>query len=85
MSGFSFNGKHSDHFSLYHIPSAANRMLSMPDFELIESEPSGRDGGYYYGKRYKIREFSLECYFESIDHKTFEDMMQWLSPGTQGE
>lgn len=59
-------------------------MMDIPDFELIESAASWRDGGYYYGKRYKTREFTLECYFESINHETFESMMQWLSPGVQG-
>ena len=58
MNGFSFNGHHSGEFSLYYIPSAANRMLSMLDYEISEGTVTGRDGGYYYGTQAKIREFT---------------------------
>ena len=57
----------------------------MPDFELREGTVTGRHGGYYYGSQVKIREITLECYFEEITIKTFEDMMRWLSRDEGGE
>lgn len=38
----------------------------------MEETVSGRDGGYYYGKQAKPKEFTLPCYFEKIPMRTYE-------------
>lgn len=85
MNGFSFNGKHCSEFGLFFIPSPANRQQSVPDYDIIESTVTGRDGGYYYRSQTKIRDFSLECYFEGISIETFEKMMVWLHQDAYGD
>lgn len=85
MNGFSFNGKHCSEFGLFFIPSPANRQQSVPDYDIIESTVTGREGGYYYRSQTKIRDFSLECYFEGISIETFEKMMVWLHQDTCGD
>lgn len=85
LNGFTFNGKHSSEFGLYYIPSPANRMQNTPDFELREATVTGHHGGYYYGSQAKIREMTLECYFEGITLKTFEDMICWIHSDNKGD
>ena len=60
-------------------------MQNTPDFELRETTVTGRHGGYYYGSQVKIREFTLECYFERITLKTFEDMIRWIHYDNKGD
>lgn len=52
---------------------------------MFEEEVTGRDGGYWYGNRAKIRTFSLKCYFEDITIATRERIRQWLDRKTRGQ
>lgn len=85
MEGFSFNGVHSSSFPCWYIPSESDKMLSTPDYEVLEADVTGRDGGYYYGNRIKTREFSLPCFFEDITLETKERMFQWLDRCANGK
>ena len=85
MTGFTYNGIHSSKFNCYYIPDAADRWFSSPDFEVYEKEVPGRDGGYTYGSRAKIRTISLKMYFEDITIEKRERIRAWLDRETMGE
>lgn len=57
MDGFSFAGIHSSTFGCYYHPDAKARGDGMPEYEVEELTPDGRDGGYYIGARVKPKVF----------------------------
>lgn len=85
MEGFTYNGKHSSIFGCFYIPNETDRWFASPDFEVYESSDAGKDGGYYYGTKAKIRVFTLQCFFEDITEATREAIRRWLDRGTSGE
>lgn len=85
MYGFSYNGKHSSDFHCYFVPNETDRWFASPDFEVYETTDAGKDGGYFYGTRAKIRTFEQRCYFEDITIETREAMRRWLDRSTSGK
>lgn len=57
MDGFKYNGKHCEDFHCYFVPNESDQWFASPDFELYENSDPGRNGGYFYGTRAKIRVF----------------------------
>lgn len=57
MDGFTYNGKHSEIFHCYFVPNETDLWFASPDFEVYENSDAGRNGGYFYGTRAKIRTF----------------------------
>lgn len=85
MSGFTYNGVHSERYNCYHIPNENDRWFSSPDFEVYESEVTGKHGGYGYGDRVKIRRFEMRVFYEDITEETREKIRAWLDRKTSGE
>ncbi len=85
MDGFQYNGVHCSEFNVWYIPDEKARWFSSPGFEVYDTEVSGKDGGYLYGKRTKIRTFTQECFYEDIDQETRENIRNWLSEDGDGE
>ena len=85
MEGFSYNGKHSDDFHCYFIPDASDRWFASPDFQIYEADDTGKDGGYFYGTRAKVRTFTLKCYYEEITLARREALRRWLDRSTSGK
>ena len=79
MNGFSFMGIHSSTFGVYYIPDESSLFDDRSDYEVYDEDVDWHDGGIYYGRKVKPREFSLDCYYEDIPRKTYEKMKQWLS------
>lgn len=84
MEGFTYNGKHSNDFHCYFIPDETDNWFASPDFEVYESGDTGKDGGYFYGTRTKVRSFDLKCYYEDITLAQREALRRWLSKDTVG-
>ena len=85
MDGFRYNGKHSEDFHCYFIPNESDRWFASPNFDVYENSDAGRDGGYYYGSRAKVRSFELRCYYEDITIAQREAIRRWLDRGTFGK
>ena len=56
----------------------------MNDFDTSEVEFDSRDGGYYFGTHIAPRVFELPCFYEDIDNRTKEKLVQWLDPRKSG-
>ena len=85
MDGFTYNGIHSSKLGCYLAQNAADRWFQSPDFENYKEEINGRDGGYYYGNRAKIRSIALDIFFEDITIGTREKIRQWLDRNSAGD
>ena len=85
MSGFSFNGVHSDTYHVEYIPNPDERWFEGPDFELYGKDVSWRRGGYGYGSKVKIRTITLNCWFDQITRKEREDIRRWLGRDKSGK
>lgn len=85
MDGFSYNGVHSSAFNCFYVPPAAGRGGDMEDYDIVDQQVDGRDGGYYVGDRVEARDFTLECYFEDISLNMRERLLNWLHRKTSGE
>lgn len=85
MEGFTFNGIHSSKLGCFYIPDASGRWFASPEFETYDEEVFGRDGGYRYGTRTRIRTISLKMYFEDITIETRERIRQWLDRKVCGD
>lgn len=57
MEGFTYNGGRSDFYHCYFIPNESDLWFASPDFEVYENTDPGRNGGYFYGTRAKVRTF----------------------------
>lgn len=84
MRGFTYNGIHSSKYNCYHTPNADDRWRESPVFEVYNEEVTGRDGGYCYGYRTKIRTISLKVFYEDITIETRERIRAWLDRKTSG-
>lgn len=84
MNTFSYCGINSSTFGCYYVPDENARFDDRADYEVYDEEHDWRDGGVYYGNRVKKRQFALTCYYEQIDRKTRQRMMDWLGRNTEG-
>lgn len=82
--GFTFAGKSSVEMGLHYIPGRDDMFPSHPAFTVIDDDVTGRDGGYYYGSKVKIREFELPCYYEEIHIEELEAILRWVGRGAKG-
>lgn len=85
MNGFTYNGIHSSLFNCYYIPNQTDRWFASPEFTVYEKDVLGRDGGYYYGNKAKIRTLSLKVFFEDITVEMREQIRAWLNKDVMGE
>ena len=85
MEGFWYNGKHSDDFHCYFIPDENDRWFASPDFEVYETTDTGKDGGYFYGTKAKVRAFTLKCFYEDATIQQREALRRWLDRNTSGQ
>lgn len=85
MEGFQYNGIHCSEYNVWYVPDASDRWFASPEFETYEGEVSKKAGGYWYGRRTKIRSFKLKCYYEDIDLETREDIRNWLEADEEAE
>lgn len=85
MEGFWYNGKHSDDFHCYFIPDENDRWFASPDFEVYETTDTGKDGGYFYGTKAKVRAFTLKCFYEDATIQQREALRRWLDRDTSGQ
>lgn len=81
---FSFNGVSCTEMGLTYIPSRKNVTPNLAKVDIIDSEPTYRHGGYYFGYHTKPKEFQIECFAEEIDRAKLEEILVWLRPGNQG-
>lgn len=85
ISGFSFLGIHSSKYNLNYIPDETALFDDRADYEIYDEEIPWRDGGVYYGRRTKARAFQLDCFFEDIPRRDYEQMKRWLSAEQEGK
>lgn len=85
MDGFTYNGVRCDEMNVWYVPDAEDNWFASPDFSVEEEEVNGRNGGYYYGNRVKIRTFSLKCFYEDVTLKERERIRAWLDRKTSGD
>ena len=85
MQGFKYNGIHSSDLGVYYIPDASARGDFFADYEIVDMDRAGRDGGEYYYTRVKTRVRNLDCYYEQITFETREKILRWLDRRTSGE
>lgn len=83
-SGFSFRGTHSSRFGVYYIPDYSKMFDDRAEVSVYDNDIDWRDGGIYYGKRAKPRVFELDCFYEDLDARTYNQMKQWLDAGSEG-
>ena len=83
-SGFSFAGKHCSEFGLRYIPDRNDRFPSVPDFSMIDTEVTGRAGGYVYGTKVSARTFDLDCFYEDLSIEQVENIIRWISREQKG-
>lgn len=84
LSGFTYNGIHSEDLGLYYLPTEEDRWFPDPEFEVYSSDIEWRHGGVYYDSKATIREFTLNCFFENIDIAKRQAIKAWLKRGTVG-
>ena len=82
---FSFNGVSCTEMGLTYVPSRKNVTPNLTDITVVDATPTYRHGGYYFGYQVKPKEFILECFAEEINRQKYEDILLWLTPGTEGE
>ena len=83
--GFTFKGIHSSAFGVTYIPDESASFEDKADFEVYDEDINWRSGGVYYGYKVKAREFELDCYYEDITRRTYEEMRQWLDVKQTGK
>jgi len=84
MSGFTYNGVHSDDMMVWFAPGADFRWFGDPEYENYEIDVPWHHGGHFYGSKVKIRTFVLKCYFEEITQAQREAIRRWLRRDTKG-
>lgn len=84
LNGFTYNGIHSETLGCWYIPDASDNWRASPEYEVMDQDVVGRNGGYYYGNRVKSRVFTLKMYFEDITAETRERIRAWLDRKTSG-
>lgn len=77
-SGFTFKGIHSSRFGVYYIPDNSKMFDDRADVDVYDDDIDWRTGGIYYGKKTKPRIFELDCFYEDLDDRTYNQMKQWL-------
>ena len=83
--GFSFMGLHSSLFGVYYVPDSSSMFDDGTDMTVYDEDAEWQDGGIYYGKKMKQREFELSCFYEDLDEKGYQKMRQWLDTGNSGK
>lgn len=83
-SGFTFKGIHSSRFGVYYIPDYSKMFDDRAEVSVYDNDIDWRDGGVYYGKRTKPRVFELDCFYEDLDERTYNQMKQWLEADGKG-
>jgi phage-related protein len=84
MGGFTYNNIHSSTYHVEYIPDADDRWFQGADFDIYETNVAWKHGGYYYGNKAKIREFTMKCWFDQITKKQREQIRKWLGRDTSG-
>lgn len=84
MNAFTYRGHHQSEFQCGYAPEQGERGDWMNDFDTSEVEFDSRDGGYYFGTHIAPRVFELPCFYENIDNRTKEKLVQWLDPRKSG-
>ena len=84
MGGFTYNGTHSSSYGVTHVETPGDRWFESPDFEIYQTDIPWHSGGTIHGKKVKIREFSLNCFFEQISIMQREQIRKWLGRETSG-
>ena len=85
MSGFTYNGVHSESMAVGYAPDASARWFDDADFDVYSTRVAWRHGGYRYGAKAKIRTFTLQCWFEEITIAQREAIRRWLHRDTKGQ
>lgn len=75
--GFSFNGIHSSELGLVRV-SDGNRYEKnlFPAISDKTVQVPGRDGFYYFGSSYNIRELTIKVAFDNLEEKEFRTMVE---------
>lgn len=55
---FSFNGRSCTEFGLDYIPKESDLKTGIPEFKMIEKNPTYHRGGYHFGYSVPPRDFS---------------------------
>ena len=84
MEGFTYNGIHSSEYGLYYIPSKDDLWFNDPEYDVYSADVDWKHGGYGYGRKAKVRTFSIKCFFEEIDLATREAIKRWVGRDTGG-
>lgn len=84
LSGFTYNGVHSEEFGLYYLPTEEDRWFLDPEYEVYSTDIEWKHGGVYYDSKATIRTFTLNCFFENIDVAKRQAIKAWLKRGTIG-
>ncbi len=84
FTNFSFNGIHSSQYGLTAVVSGLSEE-SLAPFEDKLVDVQGRDGAYYFGTRYKAREFSVICAFDNLTSEQYRNVVKWLNPKVVGQ
>lgn len=84
MTGFTYNGVHTEDLGLYYIPTRDDLWFADPEFDVYDNDIDWRHGGVYYDSKAKVRTFTLKCYFEEIDVARRQAIKQWVKRGTSG-
>ena len=84
LSGFTYNGVHSEEFGLYYLPTEEDRWFLDPEYEVYSTDIEWKHGGVYYDSKATIRTFTLNCFFENIDVAKRQAIKAWLKRGSIG-
>lgn len=85
LSGFTYNGVHSEEFGLYYLPTEEDRWFLDPEYEVYSTDIEWKHGGVYYDSKATVRTFTLNCFFENIDVAKRQAIKAWLKRGTSGK
>lgn len=78
--GFTFKGKHSSEFGIIRVINGDRLKEDLtPEFQDITQEIEGADGMFYYGTKYKKRDFVIDFAFDNLSEGQLADLKRWLN------
>lgn len=86
MSGFTFNGKHSEQdMHIKYAPTEEERAGFFAKFNIQAMDFETKDGGLYYKTTLDTMEMKLPCFYEEITKSEREKIIRWLDHKQQGK